>query len=49
MRMNLLEAGRINEATMRPGDLGGFTGARMINCMMGLDSGPVIEISRIFD
>jgi 4-amino-4-deoxychorismate lyase len=49
MRMNLLEAGRITEAPIRPGDLGGFTGARMINCMMGLDTGPVIEMNRIFD
>ena len=49
MRMHLLEAGRITEAPVQPGDLGNFTGAKMINCMMGLETGPVIEMSRIFN
>ena len=47
MRMFLLQTGKISEAAVTPADLGNFTAAKMINCMMDLDSGPVIEMHRI--
>ncbi len=47
MRMCLLETGRIHEGTVRPEDLSAFRGAKMINCMADLDTGPEIEMDRI--
>jgi len=47
MRMFLLETGKISEAPVMPGDLKTFKAAKMINCMMDLDDGPVIEMHRI--
>lgn len=47
MRTHLIESGRITEDTIRPGDLHAFKGANMINCMNGLDSGPIIGIDQI--
>ncbi len=47
MRMYLLESGRITEASVRPKDLPAFTGAKMINCMMDLDTGSLIEMKHI--
>lgn len=47
MRMFLLETGQIREAVLRPSDLGRFKAARMINCLRGLEEGPVIEMDRI--
>jgi 4-amino-4-deoxychorismate lyase len=47
MRMYLLETGYITEAAIRPEDLPAFTGAKMINCMIDLESGPLIEIDQI--
>jgi 4-amino-4-deoxychorismate lyase len=47
MRMYLLETGRIAETAIKPEDLPGFTGAKMINCMMDLESGPRIEMDHI--
>lgn len=47
MRMWLLEARRITEVPVRPEDLPGYTGARLINCMRDLDSGPTIRMNRI--
>ena len=49
MRMFLLESGLITEESVRIEDLGSYTGARMINCMTGLESSPVIEMDQIFD
>ena len=49
MRMFLLETGRISEAPIRRGDLRTFTAVKMINCMMDLDNGPLIEINRIME
>jgi 4-amino-4-deoxychorismate lyase len=47
MRMLLLESGAISEIPVRPEDLGNYSGAKMINCMMGLDSAPLIEMENI--
>jgi 4-amino-4-deoxychorismate lyase len=47
MRTYLLETGQIAEAVIRPEDLPLLTDARMINCMMDLESGHVIEMDRI--
>ncbi len=47
MRMYLLDTGQIAEAVLRLDDLPLLTGARMINCMMDLESGPVIEMDQI--
>ena len=47
MRTFLLESGQIAEAILRPEDLPLFTEARMINCMMDLESSPAIQIDRI--
>jgi 4-amino-4-deoxychorismate lyase len=47
MRTNLLETGQIAEAVIRPEDLPLFTEARMINCMMDLESSPAIQMDRI--
>jgi 4-amino-4-deoxychorismate lyase len=49
MRMYLLESGLITQDTIRPGDLHTFEGAKMINCMNGLDGGPIIEMNRIIN
>jgi 4-amino-4-deoxychorismate lyase len=47
MRTFLLETGKITEERVRPEDLSRYTGARMINCMRGFDSTPVIQMERI--
>ncbi len=47
MRTYLLDTGRIAEAFLGPEDLSELTGAKMINCMMDLDSSPVIEMKNI--
>jgi 4-amino-4-deoxychorismate lyase len=47
MRTYLLETGQIAEAVIRPEDLPLFTEARMINCMMDLESSPAIQMDRI--
>jgi 4-amino-4-deoxychorismate lyase len=47
MRTYLLETGQIAEAVLRVEDLSLLTAARMINCMMDLESGPVIEMDQI--
>ncbi len=47
MRTFLLETGRIREAAVRPNDLPGYYGAKMINCMLDLDGSPLIPIDRI--
>jgi len=47
MRMFLLETERISEAPVKPGDLGSYTAARMINCMMDLDGSPLIDMDNI--
>jgi 4-amino-4-deoxychorismate lyase len=47
MRMCLLERGRIRETSIRPEDLNIYRGAKMINCIMDLDSAPLIEMSDI--
>lgn len=47
MRTYLLETGQIAEAVLRPEDLPLLTEARMINCMMDLESGPAIQMDRI--
>ncbi len=47
MRTYLLETGQIAEAVLRPEDLPLLTEARMINCMMDLESSPSIEIENI--
>ena len=47
MRTFLLESGQIAEAVLRPEDLPLLTEARMINCMMDLESSPAIQIDRI--
>ena len=47
MRAYLLETGQIAEAVLGVEDLPLLTGARMINCMMDLESGPVIEMDQI--
>lgn len=49
MRMHLLETGRLTEASVRPGDLGRFSGAKMINALSDLDSAPMIPMDKIFD
>jgi 4-amino-4-deoxychorismate lyase len=48
MRTYLLETGKISEEKVRLADLGNYTAARMINCMMGFDTSPVIEMDRIY-
>lgn len=48
MRTYLLEKGQIAKATIRPGDLPEFTGAKMINCMMDLESSQNIKIENIY-
>ena len=47
MRSFLLESGQIAEAVLRPEDLPLLTEARMINCMMDLESSPAIQMDRI--
>ena len=47
MRSYLLKTGQIAEAVIFPGDLPKFKSARMINCMMDLESSPSIEIENI--
>jgi len=47
MRMYLLETGQIAEAVFRPEDLPHLTEARMINCMMDLESSPGIKMENI--
>ena len=47
MRTYLLETGQIAEAIIRPEDLPLLTEARMINCMMDLESSPAIQMNRI--
>jgi 4-amino-4-deoxychorismate lyase len=47
MRMFLLESGAISEAPVRSGDLNNYTGAKMINCMLDLESSPLIRIEAI--
>ncbi len=49
MRQFLLEEGRITERRTGVEDLGRFRQARLVNCMMDLDSGPVIGIPDIKD
>jgi len=49
MRMYLLDSGQIGKTEIRYGDLTQYTGAKMINCMMDLDSAPLIEMDRIID
>ena len=47
MRQYLLEEGEISEKMIGAEDLAAYTGARMINCMMDLETGPVIEMNHI--
>lgn len=47
MRQYLLEQGDITEAEIKPADLTKFNLARLINCMMDLDTGFVVEIKNI--
>jgi hypothetical protein len=47
MRTYLLESGQIAEAILCPEDLPLLTEARMINCMMDLESSPAIQIDSI--
>jgi len=47
MRMYLLESGQILKAVIRPEDLTLLTEARMISCMMDLDSSPGIKMENI--
>jgi len=47
MRSYLLETGQIAEAVIRPEDLSLLTEARMINCMMDLESSPAIQMNSI--
>ncbi len=47
MRQHLLDRGDITEAKIKPGDLTKFNLARLINCMMDLDTGSVIEMKNI--
>lgn len=48
MRMFLLDRDRISEANIRPDDLKNFSGARLINCMTGLETGHLIPMDQIF-
>jgi len=47
MRTYLLESGQIAEAILCPEDLPLLTEARMINCMMDLESSPAIQMDSI--
>jgi len=47
MRMYLLETGQLTEVSLRPEDLQNYSGAKMINCMMDLESAPLIEMANI--
>ena len=47
MRTYLLESGKIAEAILSPEDLPLLTEARMINCMMDLESSPAIQMDSI--
>jgi len=47
MRQFLLDEGKICEKRIRVEDLNTFTEARMINCMMDLESGHLVEMEHI--
>ena len=47
MRMFLLESGLIKEMPVRPSDLQTYTAAKMINCMLDLDTSPLISMANI--
>jgi len=47
MRMHLLETGQITEASLRPEDLKNFSGAKMINALMDLETSSLIEMANI--
>jgi 4-amino-4-deoxychorismate lyase len=47
MRQALIDRGRLKEKSVRLADLFLYREARMINCMMDLDSSPIIEIENI--
>ena len=47
MRTFLIESGRISEECVRLSDLRRYNAARMINCMMDLDTSPLIRMDRI--
>ncbi len=47
MRMYLLETGQITEAPIRPENLNTFSGAKMINAMMDLETASLIEMGNI--
>jgi 4-amino-4-deoxychorismate lyase len=47
MRQSLLDRGRLKEKKVRLEDASLYREARMINCMMDLESGHVIEMDRI--
>ncbi len=49
MRMHLLETEQITEDSIRPEDLKQYSGAKMINCMMDLDTSPLIPMDNILD